>query len=73
MLPIFNTASPALLKKNAKELFDQVSQLESDTRATRSARARAGVMARAFIDKTFIDGAEKMAHFQDLAMACLAQ
>jgi hypothetical protein len=73
MLPIFNTTSPALLKKKAKEAFDQVSELESDSRNARSMRARAGVMARAFIDKSFIDGAEKMAIFQDVAMACLAQ
>ena len=72
MLPIFDNKSPALLKKRAKQDFDKVAELESDGRTARSLRIRMGLLTRAHIDKTFIDGAEKMALYQDVMMAALA-
>lgn len=72
MLSIFDHDSPALLKKQAKRNFDKVTALEGDGRAARSLRIRMGLLARAHIDKTFIDGAEKMAVYQDVVMAALA-
>ena len=73
MLSVFNSNSPALLKKKAKVTFEDITKLTSDARSARSARARAAMLARAFIDKTFIEGAERMAAYQDVAMLCLAQ
>lgn len=72
MLPIFNNKSPALLKKIAKQDFDKVAELEGDGRAARSLRVRMSLLSRAHLDKTFIDGAEKMAVYQDVMMAALA-
>jgi len=73
MLSVFNSNSPALLKKKAKVTFEDITKLTSDARSARSARARAAMLARAFIDKTFIEGAERMGAYQDVAMLCLAQ
>lgn len=72
MLPIFNHNSPALLKKRAKQDFDKVSVLGGGGRTARSLRVRMGLLSRAHLDKTFIDGAEKMALYQDVMMAALA-
>jgi hypothetical protein len=72
MLTIFDTKSPAQLKKNAKQEFDKVSALEGDSRNIRSLRVRMSLLCRAHLDKTFIDGAERMAAYQDILMACLA-
>ena len=73
MLSVFNSNSPALLKKKAKVTFEDITKLTSDARSARSVRARATILARAFIDKTFIEGAERMGAYQDVAMLCLAQ
>ncbi len=73
MLSVFNSNSPALLKKKAKVAFEDITKLTSEARSARSVRARAAMLARAFIDKTFIEGAERMGAYQDVAMLCLAQ
>lgn len=52
-------------KQTARELYDKVLGLSKDSHDARSARLRIGMMIRAFVDKTFVDGAEKTAEWQE--------
>lgn len=56
-------------KEQAQSLFEKITASKADTREARSARIRMGLLCRAHLDKTFVDGAqrtgvffEKMAH-----------
>lgn len=57
-------------KEQARLLFDKVTALKSDSRETRVARIRMGLLCRAHLDKTFIAGAEQTAaHLELVALA----
>lgn len=74
MFSIFASKPPVEDKKGrAREAYEKVAALRTDSREARSARLRMGLLCRAHIDKTFIDGAERTADWQDLASAAAAR
>lgn len=52
-------------KQTAKQLFDKVMGLTSDSHEARNARLRLGMLIRAHADKTFVAGAEQTALWQE--------
>jgi len=48
-------------KEQAQALFEKISASKAETREARSARIRLGLLCRAHLDKTFVDGAQKTA------------
>lgn len=58
--------------KQAQATFEKVTQLRSETRETRSARIRLGLLCRAHLDKTFVTAAEQTAIWQHLAAVAIA-
>ena len=59
-------------KEQAQALFEKISSSKADTREARSARIRMGLLCRAHLDKTFIDGAQKTAvYFEKVAQATI--
>jgi len=73
MFSIFGSKSTDDHKARAREAFEKVAGLKSDSREARSARVRMGLLCRAHIDKTFIDGAEKTAAWQELSSAAMVR
>jgi hypothetical protein len=72
MLSFLETYNTKALKNRSKKEFEKVVNLVGDGRTERSLRVRMGLLARAHVDKTFIDGAQKTALHQDATMAALA-
>lgn len=64
MFSFFKTAEPDP-KQTARELYDKVIGLSSDSHDARSARLRLGMLIRAHVDKTFVAGAEQTAQWQE--------
>lgn len=64
MFSFFKSAEPDP-KETARQLYEKVSGLSSDSHDARSARLRMGMLIRAFVDKTFIAGAEQTAAWQE--------
>jgi len=64
MFSFFKTAEPDP-KQTARELFEKVTGLSSDSHDARSARLRLGMLIRAHADKTFVAGAEQTALWQE--------
>lgn len=59
--------------REAKALYEKVVGSPTDSRAGRQLKTRMGLLLRAHFDKTFVDGAEKTASWQDaLASAVVA-
>jgi hypothetical protein len=59
-------------KEQAQALFEKITASKADTREARSARIRMGLLCRAHLDKTFIDGAQKTAvYFEKVAQATI--
>jgi hypothetical protein len=57
-------------KEQAQALFEKITASKADTREARSARIRMGLLCRAHLDKTFIEGAQKTAvYFEKVAQA----
>lgn len=73
MFSIFGKKSGDDSKTRARETFEKVAGLKSDSREARSARIRLGLLCRGHIDKTFIDGAEKTATWQEQVSAATAR
>jgi hypothetical protein len=73
MFSIFGSKSEVDDLARAREAFEKVAGLRSDSRDARSARLRMGLLCRAHIDKTFIDGAEQTATWQELASTAIAR
>jgi hypothetical protein len=69
---LFGADRPEDLMKQAKAAYEKVVSLESDSRDARSMRLRMGLLCRAHLDKTFIEGAERMADWQELAALAIA-
>lgn len=53
-------------KEQAQALFEKITASKADTREARSARIRMGLLCRAHLDKTFIDGAQRTAVYHEL-------
>jgi hypothetical protein len=72
-MALFTTnKSASELKEQARQDFKKVVGLKGEGRTERSLRARMAMLIRAHVDKTFIDGAEKTALYQDVLMAAIA-
>jgi len=68
MFSLFKGAeSDDVLKKRAKQNFDKVIALDSDTFEANSLRRGLGLLCCAHLDKTFIAGAERTADWQQMA------
>ena len=53
-------------KEQAQALFEKITASKADTREARSARIRMGLLCRAHLDKTFIDGAQRTALYLEM-------
>ncbi len=73
MFSLFTSKPVEDKKTQAREAFEKVAALRSDSRETRSVRLRMGLLCRAHMDKTFIDGALKTSEWQDIAAAAIAR
>jgi len=64
---MFNFLKPAEPdpKQVARQLYEKVTTLSSDSHDSRSARLRVGMLIRAHVDKTFVSGAEQTAAWQE--------
>jgi hypothetical protein len=71
-MPIFGKSDAQDERRRAKSEYESVKELTGDSRNARSARIRAGLRARAHIDKTFIDGAERANAYNDACMIAIA-
>jgi hypothetical protein len=59
-------------KEQAQALFEKITASKADNREARSARIRMGLLCRAHLDKTFIDGAQRTAvYFEKMAQATI--
>jgi hypothetical protein len=68
MFSLFKGAeSDDVLKKRAKQNFDKVIALDSDTFEANSLRRGLALLSCAHLDKTFIAGAERTADWQQMA------
>jgi hypothetical protein len=67
------TESEEVLKKRAKQNFDKVIALNSDTFEANSIRRGLALLSCAHLDKTFIAGAERTADWQQMAGFAMAK
>jgi hypothetical protein len=65
--------SEDVLKKRAKQNFDKVIALDSDTFEANSLRRGLALLSCAHLDKTFIAGAERTADWQQMAAYAVAK
>jgi hypothetical protein len=73
MFSIFGSKSHEDAKSRARDAFEKIASVKTDSREARSARLRMGLLCRGHIDKTFIDGAEKTAAWQELAKGAIVR
>lgn len=72
MFNFFKPAEPDP-KQVARQLYEKVTTLSSDSHDARSARLRVGMLIRAHVDKTFISGAEQTAAWQEKVALAVVQ
>ena len=60
-------------QEQAVAAYERITSLTSDSREARSLRIRMGLLCRAHLDRTFIEGAEKTAQHEAQVMQALAQ
>ena len=65
---IFNKTDQNELESKSKKEYEKAMELDGDTREIRSYKIKIALRARAHLDKTFIEGAEKIAKHSE---ACL--
>jgi len=68
----FGGDRPEDLMRQAKAAYEKVLSLDTDSHRARSVRLRMSMLCRAHLDKTFIDGAERMANWQEMAAHAFA-
>lgn len=73
MFSLFSSSSNEDTKNRAREAFEKIANVKTDSREARSARLRMGLLCRGHIDKTFIDGAEKTAAWQEVAKGAMVR
>jgi hypothetical protein len=73
MFSIFKSKSEEDEKEQAKALFEKITMTRAESREVRSMRIRMGLLARAHLDKSFIQGAEDTATWQQLCEAAAAK
>ena len=72
MFNFFKPAEPDP-KQLARQLYEKVTGLSSDSHDARSARLRVGMLIRAHVDKTFVNGAEQTAAWQEKVALAVVQ
>lgn len=73
MFSIFRDGDPKALMKQARLAYEKVVATRTADPATTSARKRMALLCRAHLDKTFVQGAEQMALYQDAIAAAVAR
>lgn len=73
MFSIFTRRTPDDEMKSAQALFEKVTSIKSDSRDARTLRIRMGLLYRAHLDKSFVNGAEQTAAWQQLMALALAK
>ena len=66
---IFGKTDQSSLESKSKKEYDKALELDGDTREIRSYKIKIALRARAHLDKTFIEGAEKIAKHSSLSKA----
>ncbi len=59
--------------RRAREAYEKVTSAEGDSDQLRGARVRMALMCRAHLDKTFVEGAQQTAIYQELLSQSIAQ
>jgi hypothetical protein len=73
MFGLFARNKPADEMHRAQAAYEKVASLKGDSHDARSLRLRMGLICRAHLDKTFIDGAEQTAGWEERARTALIQ
>ena len=72
MFDFLRRPDPQAQMQLARKAFENVVNLQSDSRKARSLRVRMALLCRAHLDKTFVAGAEQTASWQELSALALA-
>ncbi len=69
---LFGKQSSQANRETAKAEFEKACEISGDSREIRALRMRIGLRARAHIDKSFIEGAEKTAVYDEACLRAVA-
>ena len=69
---IFNKTDQNELESKSKKEYEKATELDGDTREIRSFKIKIALRARAHLDKTFIEGAEKIAKHSEACLKAVA-
>jgi hypothetical protein len=72
MFSIFSSKTPDDEMQKAQALFEKVTSSNSDSREVRNLRLRMSLLCKAHLDKSFVEGAEQTAQWQELAEKAIA-
>lgn len=73
MFGLFSRNKPADEMLRAEAAYEKVASLKGDSHDARSLRLRMGLICRAHLDKTFVDGAEQTAAWEERARLALLE
>ncbi|WP_416545009.1 hypothetical protein ACHEXK_07970 [Limnohabitans sp. DCL3] len=73
LFSLFSRRKPADDMRRAQVAYEKVVSLKGDSHDARSLRLRMGLICRAHLDKTFVDGAEQTAAWEVRARAALIE
>ena len=71
MFGLFSRNKPVDEMRRAEAAYEKIASLKGDSHDARSLRLRMGLICRAHLDKTFVDGAEQTAAWEKLARVAL--
>ena len=69
---IFSKSDQNELESKSKKDYEKATELDGDTREIRSYKIKLRLRARAHLDKTFIEGAEKIAKHSEACLRAVA-
>ena len=69
---IFSRSDQSDLESKSKKDYEKAMELDGDTREIRSYKIKIALRARAHLDKTFIEGAEKIAKHSEACLKAVA-
>ncbi|PIT74851.1 hypothetical protein [Limnohabitans sp. G3-2] len=73
MFGLFSRNKPIDEMRRAEAAYEKVASLKGDSHDARSLRLRMGLICRAHLDKTFVDGAEQTAAWEERARLALLE
>lgn len=73
MFGLFSRNKPVDEMRRAEAAYEKVASLKGDSHDARSLRLRMGLICRAHLDKTFVDGAEQTAAWEERARVALLE